>query len=104
MKGYGVDPYAPEIPYVTLSVLSRPLRPLYEPLVPYYEAVWFPISRYIWGEPDYSNMRWGELQRWKRRYNAYYSSLSRAATATVTATAAARPAWEEVSMDYDEPI
>jgi hypothetical protein len=102
MKGYGVDPYAPEMPYVTLTVLSRPFRPLYQPLLPYWDAIWFPISRYIWGEMDYSNMTWRELQRNKRRYESYYASYF---TATATASATARPTWEpEISMDYDEAL
>jgi len=40
MVGYGVDPDAPRIPYVTLTMATRPFKPLYKPLWTAGKMVW----------------------------------------------------------------
>lgn len=46
MVGYGVDPDAPRIPFVTLTIATRPFKPLYEPLWKAGTVVWAAFAGY----------------------------------------------------------
>ncbi|KAF2204985.1 hypothetical protein GQ43DRAFT_386723 [Delitschia confertaspora ATCC 74209] len=84
MKGFGVDPDAPRMPYVTLTVLSRPFRPAMD------------LVHWIWTTVSHSSFKVEAARE---------TATMAARQFTTRAYAQTQQTWEpEFSMDDDIPI
>jgi hypothetical protein len=97
MVGFGVNPDAPEYPFVIPTLLFRPLRPVWKPVLQWLEASFTAGFHTVFGGPPQRDVD-AEYRRWQAAYpnrhveSAWTSGWSGkiAATTATAATAAAR--------------
>jgi hypothetical protein len=95
MVGFGVNPDAPEYPFVIPTLLFRPFRPLWKPVLQGLEASFTAGFHAVFGGPSERDIE-AEYRRWQAAYpqqqrvDSAWTSGWGGKIAATTATAAAR--------------
>jgi hypothetical protein len=98
MVGFGVNPDAPEYPFVIPTLLFRPLRPVWKPVLQWLEASFTAGFHAVFGGPPQRDVD-AEYRRWQAAFpnkrvdpawTSGWGGKIAATTATAATTAAAR--------------